>query len=85
MSSGLPGPKVRIALGGRSRSGRGQRALAVEGDLVLVEAAGLEALDPDQRVVVARRPRRSARVRPRTSTSQGSLVSTQIVASVSET
>ena len=52
MSSGLPGAKVRIALGREVVPGGGPAALAVEGDLVLVEAAGLEALDADQRVVV---------------------------------
>ena len=53
MSIGLPGSKVRIALGGRSESRRGQCRSAVEGDLVLVEAPGLEAFDVDERVVVA--------------------------------
>ena len=83
MSSGA-GARVRIALGGSSGSGSRPAPLAVEGDLVLVAAAGLEALEPDQRVVMAR-DRRWARCgrgsRPRRAAS----VSTQTVASVSET
>ena len=53
MSSGLPEPRVWIALGGSSESPGRPLPLTVQCHLVLVEPARLETLDADERVMVA--------------------------------
>ena len=83
--NGASGSIVLITLGGNSESSGGHTRPAVELDLVLVASARLEVLDADERVVVALDLEGVAALRPSTSTSQGSSVSTQTVAAVSST
>ena len=75
---------MRSTLGGKSESGARPGPLAVEGDLVLLARARLEVVEEDEGEVMAVDAEGLA-VRPSTSTSQGSSVSTQIVASVMPT